>query len=61
MAAVLAAGAILLSRLTVVVPSTVQNAQANPCSEINTNTSDDNDVNVKCKFFDDLEVSEGVE
>jgi hypothetical protein len=75
MAAVLAAAtATVLVAGIAVVPTTFQNAQANPCSGISitstaqeqaqedgpgdTDQDIDQDSSVKCKFFDDVEVNE---
>jgi hypothetical protein len=56
MAALLAAGAILAAGLAI-VPSTVQTAQANPCS-IEAEEEDFEIDNFKCKFFDEVEIDE---
>jgi hypothetical protein len=52
-AAVLVATATVLAGIAV-LPSTAQNAQANPCSAFTITNNDD--VDFKCKFFDDVEV-----
>jgi len=60
-AAVLVATTTVLVAGIAVVPSTVQHAQANPCSNLVTataGTSIAGDVNIKCKFTDDVEVDE---
>jgi hypothetical protein len=56
LAAVLAVAATVLAAGLAVVPSTVQNVQANPCSGIGIGSGDD--VNFKCKFTDDVEIFE---
>jgi hypothetical protein len=53
----LAAATVLTAGLAV-VPSTVQNAHANPCSANNAFNNNNEDVNFKCKFTDDVEIAE---
>jgi hypothetical protein len=54
MVAILAAT--VLTAGLAVVPSTVQNAQANPCSNIVGSVTGDTEI--KCKFTDDVEIAE---
>jgi hypothetical protein len=54
--AVIAAATVIAAGL-VVLPGSVQEAQANPCSGINAFTTD-GDLDTECLFAGDLEISE---
>jgi hypothetical protein len=56
----LVVAATVLAAGLAVVSSTTQNSQANPSSDIGVavDSSDSGDINIKCIFFDDVEIDE---